>query len=51
MDRGAWQATVHKVAKNTTEQLTHRHTLPPIYLFDSQQVIYPILLYKNNKIG
>ena len=26
MDRGAWQATVHRVAKelNTTERLTHR---------------------------
>jgi len=28
MDRGAWQATVHREAKelNTTEQLTHIHT-------------------------
>ena len=28
MDRGAWPATVHQVAKelNTTEQLTHTHT-------------------------
>ena len=26
MDRGAWQATVHGVAKSQTEQLTHIYT-------------------------
>ena len=26
MDRGAWQATVHRVEKNQTGLITHAHT-------------------------
>ena len=29
MDRGAWQAAVHEVAKNQTQLNTHRHRPPP----------------------
>ena len=29
MDRGAWQATVHRVAKSWTQQSTHADYCPP----------------------
>ena len=36
MDRGAWRATVHGVAKSRTQQLNHHWTLEPRALMPTQ---------------
>ena len=47
MDRGAWQTTVHVVAKSQTWLSTHTHTHTQFILAPSQN---EILGYKYNKI-